>query len=1088
MGDAVGDGDVRAADPEQTIDAAEPRQSPIARPLDVIHGDYPQLFTVDRRHYLVSGEIAKGGMGRVLEARDLRLGRAVAIKELLPKNRDAARRFEREARITARLQHPSIIHVYEAGVWPGGEPFYAMPKVSGRSLDKVVADKHTLAERLALLPHVIAVADALAYAHNENIIHRDLKPANILVGEFGETVVIDWGLAKELGTPSDPKESMQLRLRATAEETVSGGVVGTPAYMAPEQAHGRAVDQRADVYALGALLYKVLAGEPPYRAANADDALALVKSQPPTPLQVLVPEAPAELVTIVAKAMARDPNDRYITASALAQDLKRFETGQLVAAHRYTVGQLIGRWLRKHRIVVAVASAAASALVVIALFSVQRIVREKHRAELERANAQAGRVQLLEEHGRAELVAGHAGAALAYLAGAAEDGRRGGARGFLIADAMRPFMDEIVHIEVGNGDVTFATSRDGSELLTGGAGDVTLWRTDGTRLRSFGTHGITRAVAIDPEMRFVAAAGDDAIVRVWSVSGAAQLEVRGHEGAVNALAFSSDGKTLFSVGDDGVLNIVDVATGSLHRGEACHTGPAISVEESPDHEHVLTAGVDGVACVMDARTGGIKLELRGHRARLNSATWSADGQYIVTASDDGTARVWNARFDRSRSKLALAPLVHRPGSTVGVALFSYDGHVITAGSDLMINVWELPAELPIDGTPASAKLVRTLAGHAGAIITGAVDEEHLVTGAFDGVAKVWDLRTGHQLGTLEPADVVTSTRFIDAGRAVITGSRDGTIRLWRTRGAKVHHELDSRVHAIAVSSRHVVAAGTDDSRVTLVEGDRKRVLAGHLGRVLGVAFTSDGMKLASGGEDDAVIVWDVSTGAQLATLATGPVRALASEGDDLVALTERGVEVWSLSRRVRVRSLPLHAQASAIAIDARHIAAVGRDGGVALWNRDGRLVIERLDRASPYGAVALTPTTLVAAGEGVARVWTLDGDKLGRDLEIEGPTGIVSSVATNGAFVITAGDDGRARVWDAEKGKLLGTRDDHELPLSGVALDGDTLWTASQDGTVGAWDVHVDEHSATELAAFMREKHVVEHLDADNVVRRGGVK
>src|SRR4051812_42071852 len=387
MGDAVRDGDVRAADPEDTIDAIDPAAETALSPVVASATparDYGQLTTVDRRHYLVVGELAKGGMGRVLEARDLRLGRAVAIKELLPKNRDAARRFEREARITARLQHPAIIHVYEAGVWAGGEPFYAMPKVSGRSLDKVVAEKKTLAERLGLLPNVIAVADALAYAHNENVIHRDLKPANVLVGEFGETVVIDWGLAKDLGSPSDAKESLQLRLRANAEETVSGSIVGTPAYMPPEQARGDAVDQRADVYALGALLYKVLAGVAPYVGDSSEDVLELVKTTPPTPIEELAPDAPKELVAIVGKAMARNPDARYITASAVAQDLKRFETGQLVGAHHYTVRQLISRWLRRHRVAVAVGAAALVAMVTLGVISVGRILQEKRHAEIER--------------------------------------------------------------------------------------------------------------------------------------------------------------------------------------------------------------------------------------------------------------------------------------------------------------------------------------------------------------------------------------------------------------------------------------------------------------------------------------------------------------------------------------------------------------------------------------------------------------------------------------------------------------------------------------------------------------------------------
>ncbi|HTM19516.1 MAG TPA: serine/threonine-protein kinase, partial [Kofleriaceae bacterium] len=165
-----------------------------------------EFTVVDPEHYEIDAELARGGMGRILHAVDRRHGRRVAIKELLSDTPALRVRFRREALITARLQHPAIVPVYEAGKWPSGEPFYAMKMVEGRSLDKVIGARPTLAERMGLLPNVIAVAEAIAYAHERQVIHRDLKPANVLVGDFGETVVIDWGLAKD-SAANEPEES-----------------------------------------------------------------------------------------------------------------------------------------------------------------------------------------------------------------------------------------------------------------------------------------------------------------------------------------------------------------------------------------------------------------------------------------------------------------------------------------------------------------------------------------------------------------------------------------------------------------------------------------------------------------------------------------------------------------------------------------------------------------------------------------------------------------------------------------------------------------------------------------------------------------
>ena len=349
----------------------------------------------------------------------------MALKQL----RDGAatpRRFEREVHLTARLQHPGIVPVYDAGDLPDGAPFYAMRLLDGRSLDQVIAEAPTLKERLTLLPQVMAAVDAVAYAHGQGIIHRDLKPQNILVGEFGETVVVDWGLAKDLEDASDVPEEDDVRVTGTAGAggtTQHGEVMGTLAYMAPEQAAGGRVDRRADVYGLGATLYHVLSGAPPHAAGGA-------RVERPPPLEDRVAGLPPDLTAIVTRAMAPAPEVRYPSARELATDLRRFHTGRLVEAHRYSRSQLLARWTGRHRVAVTVAAVAVVVITVLSALGLRRILAERRVAEHQRSRAETQRAAAerlvgyvlgglrdqLELVGRLDVLAGVGGEVEAYYA------------------------------------------------------------------------------------------------------------------------------------------------------------------------------------------------------------------------------------------------------------------------------------------------------------------------------------------------------------------------------------------------------------------------------------------------------------------------------------------------------------------------------------------------------------------------------------------------------------------------------------------------------------------------------------------------
>jgi len=306
--------------------------SPVRDGVDLVRGgDALVGLEVAGGQYRIGSLLASGGMGHVYRARELALGREVALKVPRSRTRWLVRRFEREVAITARLAHPGVVPIHGAGALPDGTPFYVMQIVDGIALDRALARATSREQRLALLDHLVAVANTMAYVHGQGVAHRDLKPQNVLIGPFGETVIIDWGLAKDLAT-SQPRAHVQPVVRATpidpttsivhvlaGRTTRPGDVLGTPAFMSPEQARGGEVDQRSDVYAVGAMLEQLLTGRLPRKAADA--ALA---------------HAPPELVAICARAMAPDPLARYRDCGALALELRTASRHRPAAITRAT--------------------------------------------------------------------------------------------------------------------------------------------------------------------------------------------------------------------------------------------------------------------------------------------------------------------------------------------------------------------------------------------------------------------------------------------------------------------------------------------------------------------------------------------------------------------------------------------------------------------------------------------------------------------------------------------------------------------------------------------------------------------------------
>ncbi|MCE9556025.1 MAG: protein kinase [Planctomycetes bacterium] len=289
---------------------------------------------------------ASGGMGTVWLARDTHIGRDVALKELRtegPPSGPVPLRFLREARITGQLEHPGVVPVYELGCDAGtGQPFYAMRFVKGRTLTEVSrifqrsrrTGRHEPLELVNLLTAFVSICNTIAYAHSHGILHRDLKGENIVLGDFGEVIVLDWGLAKRLGDPDEDLEAalpgLELRLPTRAGQTVMGQVMGTPAYLAPEQAEGRLdlVGPCSDIFGLGAILYEILTGQPPYTGTDTNEILKKAWEGEIEPPHVHWPEAPPALEAACLKALAKSPADRFATAAELAQEIQGWQDKQ----------------------------------------------------------------------------------------------------------------------------------------------------------------------------------------------------------------------------------------------------------------------------------------------------------------------------------------------------------------------------------------------------------------------------------------------------------------------------------------------------------------------------------------------------------------------------------------------------------------------------------------------------------------------------------------------------------------------------------------------------------------------------------------
>ncbi len=365
----------------QSLDGATVDLPPRGAATAVAAAPTPTRTSTDR--YVPKRFHAKGGMGEIWLAEDSDIGREVALKKMLgAAQQEQKDRFLVEARITGQLEHPGIVPIHELGIDPDGQPYYVMKFVHGSTLKKVIKEYHSPqnkadvpreVQHLRLLQIFLDLCQTVAYAHSRGVLHRDLKPENVMLGSYGETLLLDWGIAKVQGQTDAPSAStatsdamppVNLSYGGVATETMAGSIMGSPFYMAPEMAEGRTdlVDHQSDIYLLGATLYEILTGKPPRSGGNALKLLEMARKEPPPPPRKLVPDVPKPLDAICQKAMALKKEDRYASTQALADDMQRYLAGEPVSSYRETPFERALRWAKRHRKAITRAAGAAALL------------------------------------------------------------------------------------------------------------------------------------------------------------------------------------------------------------------------------------------------------------------------------------------------------------------------------------------------------------------------------------------------------------------------------------------------------------------------------------------------------------------------------------------------------------------------------------------------------------------------------------------------------------------------------------------------------------------------------------------------------
>ena len=981
----------------------------------------PRVCREQDGRYEVQHLLGRGAIGRVLVVRDTFLQREVALKELLPGRMSSAgsagsARFLREARITGALEHPGIVPVYELGQREDGQLYYTMKRVRGRTLSQALQACADLGERLALLPALVSICQAVAYANARGVVHRDLKPDNMMLGEFGEAVVLDWGLVKLAGEAELPGGPVTPDV---ATLTRSGSTLGTPSWMSPEQARGELerLDGRSDAWSLGVVLYQVLTGSLPFYGDGVEATLEAVRTAALVPVRERAPSAPPELAAIAHRALERDLDARY-TPKQLADDLSAWLTGERVSAHDYTSRELLLRFVARNR----VASGAAVVVFLLTAASAVGLGLGWRAAQQARdqatAAAHAAEVNLalgLQEKARQLLVDRDPLAAGVFAAAARVHDPTGSPAHTASALYASAVASPVVH------DATLGTDLDSAVISHGGERVAMAWDrhvevldvTSGSPVGSWEVSGTPWLLGVR---------ADGSVL----VEADGRLSLHGPDGAERWTAdVEHPYRAVLSRGEhlgalaylDGHVDFVDLETGVRTRTLHAHDAAIEHLAFSPDDARLATSSLEGRVRLWSMQDDTLLDEL----AVLGEAlAWTPDGGSLLVGTDEGQLWRWTPGEEAS-----LLGSSHR-GLISGVA--ATEGLFASSDTVGRLHLW----------SPAGER-VRITASQANDLV---FTDDWLLTASSSRVDRwrrqdrVWQGRGGDYHNALVPQ-----------GDRLLSVDDDGGLWAWGPAGGELLYQGDAAALSLAVHPRHL-AVGWSDGQVTLHEPDTGAQIA-RLGRgapVWAVALSPDGGQLAAGHEDGSLVLHHLDRGTterlpghELMVQSVGytPEGELMSSDIDARVLV-RGAAGEILGRAdVTGNGLTT----AVLSPDGRTLLVAGRQPPTLRSMPDAEVILDLPphDSAVYYGAFS-PDGSLVAtgSGDGEVRLWDTTTGRLRLVLYLEELNGL--AMPTNTEIAVAVDSEVRVYpvvldVWDRDPDVLL----DEAQARAGARLEGFSL-------------------------------------------------